>query len=84
MSNQDWANVIRSGARSDGTERVIEAINLETRKRHAKQADVVVACAQILGQVIARAGADDIAREMRAGIHEMIDGYAMQVATTED
>lgn len=76
---QEWANVIRNGSRLDGVMGIILAINEETLAHRANRADVIVACAQILGQSIAP-GAPEIAAEMREGIMAMIDGYAMEVA----
>ena len=77
---QEWAALIRNGSRAGSVRRVISAINRETRARQATRADVIVACAQILGQSIAPGG-PEIAAEMREGIMSMIDGYAMEVAT---
>jgi hypothetical protein len=80
-----WANVIRAEAHDDRVQRVIEAINRETHMAHAKLADVIVACVQILGQTVANAPSDPvIAGEIRRGIMSLIDGYAMQFATNTD
>lgn len=79
---QEWARVITNGATADGVRRAIRAMNRETAMRRANQGDVIVACAQILGQAIA-GGGPEIAAEIRRGIMAMIDGYAMAVATDE-
>jgi cytochrome c-type biogenesis protein CcmH/NrfF len=76
---QEWARVIRDNSRPDGIRHAIQGINRETLLRRANHADVILACAQILGQTIAGSG-PDIAAEMRSGIMSMIDGYAMEVA----
>jgi Trk K+ transport system NAD-binding subunit len=53
-----WANAILAQANNGGVQRVIAAINRETHMAHAKLADVIVACAQILGQTVANAPSD--------------------------
>ena len=78
---QEWAEVVRDGSSEGGVKRVIGAVNDETRCRLANRADVIVACAQILGQNIA--GEPEVAREIRAAIMEMVDGYAMHSAVLE-
>lgn len=79
---QEWAKTIRAGSRGDGVERILLAVNLETHTKRANVADVVVACAQMLGQTVSAAG-PDIAAEIRQGIMAMIDGYAMEVSLGE-
>jgi hypothetical protein len=64
-------------------EHIILAINHKTFDRRANNADVIVACAQVLGQSIALAGSKEVATEIRQGIMALIDGYAMEVATTQ-
>jgi cytochrome c-type biogenesis protein CcmH/NrfF len=78
-SAKDWAKVVRDGSTDGGVVSVILAINEETRSKRANQADVMVACAQILGQSIAPGG-PDIASELRQAVMSMIDGYTYQVA----
>jgi hypothetical protein len=58
---------------------VIAAIDAETKVMRANPADVIVACAQVLGQSIA-SGGPEIARELRQAIMSLIDGYTFQVA----
>jgi hypothetical protein len=74
-----WANAILAQANNGGVQRVITAINRE----HTSRADVIVACAQVLGQSIVPSG-PVIAGEIRRGIMSLIDGYAMQSATNTD
>jgi hypothetical protein len=76
---QHWARVVREGSSERGVMGVISAVNLVTGSRQANRADVIVACAQILGQSIAPAG-PEIAREVRDAVMAMIDGYTFQVA----
>lgn len=76
---QQWARVVKDGATADGVKHVILAINRETAMRRANRADVMVACAQLLGQSIAPGG-PEIAKELRQAVMAMIDGYAMEVA----
>jgi hypothetical protein len=75
--DQMWAEVIRRSSTADGVKSVVSSINLTTHARTANQADVIVACAMILGQSI---DGPDIAAEMRRGIMAMIDGFAMEFA----
>ncbi len=81
-TGQEWARIIQNGATAKGVHAVITAINELTATRRVKGASVMIACAQILGQSIADAG-PDIASEMRAGLHALVDGFAMQTATLE-
>lgn len=78
MSDQKWANLISARATDSGTSRIISAIN---EAGITSRADVIVACAQILAQNIVGGGQD--AKEVRSGIHALIDGYAVFVAATE-
>lgn len=77
--SQHWAKLVRDGSTDQGVMGVIAAINRETHSHRAKQADVIVACAQVLGQSIAPGG-PKIASELRQAVMTMIDGYALQVA----
>jgi hypothetical protein len=82
-TGQHWAEVIRTGSTNDGVETVVRAIDDATLSKRLNRADVIVACAQILGQSITPSG-PFIAAEMRQGIMALIDGYAMQVALGAD
>jgi aspartokinase-like uncharacterized kinase len=53
------------------------------RGKRCTKADVMVACAQALGQLIVPGGGE-IADVMRKGVIAMIDGYRMQAALSED
>lgn len=79
---QQWSAIIREGSSNAGISGVISAINAETKATRATHADVIVACALVLGQSIG-AGPTDIAKEMRAGIHEMVNAFATQAASLE-
>jgi hypothetical protein len=79
---REWSRIIRNNASMVGVRSIIAAINDETAECRAKHADVIVACAQLLGQSIG-GSQTDIAKEMRLGIMEMIDGFAMQMASLE-
>lgn len=76
---QRWARAIRAGSTATGIDAAVQALNCEIRSAHLTRADVIVACAQLLGQSVANAG-PDCAAEMRAGILAMVDGYTMQTA----
>lgn len=79
MTDQEWAQVIRRGVSDGGVRRIILAVNRETATKGANMADVIVACAQMLGQSFAPES-PGVAAEMRRGIMAMIDGFAMQLA----
>jgi hypothetical protein len=83
VTGQHWAEVIRTGSTNDGVETVVRAINGATLSKRSNRADVIVVCAQILGQSITPGG-PFIAAEMRQGIMALIEGYAMQVALGAD
>jgi hypothetical protein len=72
-----WANIILAGTNEAGIIATIEAVNKVSTPRNV--GSTILACAQILGQVIATAG-PDIAPEVRAGIIRLIDDYAMRAA----
>jgi hypothetical protein len=76
---QYWAALVRDGSSERGVTGIITAVNLETKSRGATQGDVIVACAQILGQSIAPGG-PHMAVELRQAIMTLIDGYAFRVA----
>jgi hypothetical protein len=76
---QHWAKIVRDGSSDRGVTGIITAINLVTKSREANQADVVVACAQILGQSIAPGG-PYLASELRQAVMSLIDGYTFIVA----
>lgn len=76
---QHWAKVVRDGSTDRGVVEIILAINRETQAKRANQADVIVACAQILGQSIAPGG-PEIASELRQAVMSLIDGYTFRVA----
>lgn len=76
---QYWASLVKDGSSERGVKWIIAAINEETGARRATQADVIVACAQILGQSIAPGG-PEIASELRQAVMSLIDGYTCQVA----
>ena len=78
-AGKEWAQIIRDGSSDEGVRWVILAVNRETAARRSNRGDVMVACAQILGQSIAEGG-PEIAAEVRQGILSMIDGYTMEVA----
>jgi len=63
VDDTQWANVIRAEAHDGGVQRVIEAINRE----HTSRADVIVACAQILGQTVANAPRDPVIAGVPSG-----------------
>lgn len=76
---QEWAAIIRRGARDSEIKAVIAALNDLTADRRANQGAVIVACSMVLGQAVVNGG-PEIAAEMRAGIASLIEGFAMQVA----
>lgn len=73
------ALAIAASATETGVGSIIDAINANTNRRGGKNSDMIVACAQILGQIIVNSG-PGIAADMRKGIIDLIDGYSMQVA----
>ena len=77
MDTRHWVNTIISGARDEGVVAIVAAINAATAARQANAGSVVVACSQVLGQIIARAG-PEIAPEIRAAIMGLIDDHAMR------
>jgi hypothetical protein len=77
--DQYWARVILAGANDDEGQLVIETINELTASKRVNRGSVMIACVQMLGQAIADAP-PDVAREVRAGIMALIDGYAMKNA----
>lgn len=78
MENNRTAQLFLAHADEAAVLRVISAVNQVVSARRASRAAVVVACAQILAQVVA--GEDEVAPDIRDGIHALIDGCAMQVA----
>lgn len=81
-STHRWASVIRRAIRDDAVDLVIKTINgLTGSAGSINNASLMSACAQILAQSITKAP-PDIAPEVRAGIMELIDGYAMQDAVS--
>lgn len=76
---QHWASLVKGGSSERGVKCIIAAINEETGRRRATQADVIVACAQVLGQSIAPGG-PEIASELRQAVMSLIDGYTFRVA----
>jgi len=81
-AGQEWAAIIRRGASAEGVCGIIQAVNQETAAKRSNRADVIIACAQLLGQSIPPDGVET-ASEMRQGIMAMIDGYLMQAAVEE-
>lgn len=81
MDAKLWARIIQDGATDEGVQHVIRSINRLTDERIANHGDVMVACAQILGQSIVLGGSA-IAAEMRAGLIALIEGYATRVAVS--
>jgi hypothetical protein len=77
--SQYWAKLVQDGSSDRGVMCIITAINDETKAYRANQADVIVACAQILGQSIAPGG-PEIASELRQAVMSLIDGYTLRVA----
>lgn len=76
-AGQKWAALIRQGATDPDI--VIAAINALTCERRSNRGGVMVACAYLLAQSIV-AGGHDNAKEIRAGVLALIDGYATEVA----
>lgn len=79
---QEWARVIRDGTSDEQVVQIIQVLNALTHQRKARCGALIVACSQVLAQVITQAPLD-VAPEIRAGILSLIDGYAMQSATQE-
>jgi hypothetical protein len=79
MDDPHWANVIRAGSSDEGVMAVIDALNALSAARRCNIADVLVGCAQMLAQTITFAD-PEIAKEIRAGIMTLIDGYATRLA----
>lgn len=79
---RQWAAVIQRGSTTANVQAVIRAINAQSALGHVKKADAIVACIQILAQVIAAAG-PEITADVRTGIIALIDGYATQAATEQ-
>lgn len=73
---EHWAEVIRSVASVEETRAVLRGIEGADTNRAA----IIVACAFTLATFIAETD-PDLAKEVRAGIRQMIDGFAMQGAT---
>ncbi len=71
----EWARVIQNGTSDRDVRAVISAIN----ESGVNGAAVMVACTQVLAQSITDAS-PDIAREVRAGLLALIDGYATRLA----
>lgn len=76
-----FAKVIREGCEAWQVRGVIDEINALSRAHRANRAAIIMACAQILGQNIS--GEPEVAKEMRAAILELVDGFAMHSATLE-
>lgn len=74
-----WSTFIRKDSSQRGVESLISAINQETGSQTANQADVMVACSQVLGQCIALGG-ESLSLELRQAIIDMIDEYALETA----
>lgn len=81
--DQFWARTIQSSATDEGMNEVINAMNETLRARRCTNVDIMVACTLALGQLIVPAGTE-IADVMRRGIMALIDGYAMEAATSDD
>jgi hypothetical protein len=78
-----WSQTIMFSATNQGIDEMIGAMNVALRDKRCTKADVMVACAQALGQLIVPGGGE-IADVMRKGIIAMIDGYRMQAALSDD
>jgi hypothetical protein len=78
-----WSRTIMLSATNQGIDEVINAMNVALRDKRCTKADVMVACAQALGQLIVPGGGE-IEDVMRKGVIAMIDGYRMQAALSED
>jgi hypothetical protein len=78
-----WSRTIQLSATDKGVEEVTNALNTTLLDKRCTKVDIMVACAQALGQLIVPAGTD-IADVMRRGVIALIDGYSMEAATQDD
>lgn len=82
-NSKHWSRIVNEGSSDEGVFAIIKAINRATKSKRAGQADVIVACAQVLAQSIA--GADpEIAADIRLAVLAMIEGYTYQVAVASE
>lgn len=79
MTGHEIAALFRKRASNEHLDGLMKAINDQVKETTAHRSTVIVACCQILGQVVSNSG-PDIAREIRSGVITLIDAYATEVA----
>jgi hypothetical protein len=80
---QRWSQLIHSVATHAGVTALISAANAELTAERCNNADLIVACAQLLGQSIST-GSGATAAGKRKGILVMVDTYATIFAIGSD
>jgi galactitol-specific phosphotransferase system IIB component len=77
------SQLIHSVATEAGVKALISAVNVELNAGRSNNADLIVACAQLLGQSIST-GSGGTAAGKRKGILAMVDTYATIFAIGSD